>query len=98
MRAVLHQDIVSLATCMLAQPRPERQRFAALQIQLADAADRYRQKFGKGHSIYGNGTLASCCAKMPRAQERRLDDTDYADCLIKALEAVVAFRTKEGVA
>lgn len=95
MRAVLHQDIVSLATSLLAQPTAERSAFAALQLKLTDAADRYRKRFGKAHALYGNGTLSSCCAKMPKELERRLDDAEYAECLIKALEAVVAFRSGE---
>lgn len=94
MRAVLHQDIVSLATCLMEQPVNERAPFAALQIKLAHAADRYRSRFGKAHTVFGNGTLASCCAKQRRSVEKRLDDAEYADCMIKALEAVVKFRNE----
>jgi len=92
MRAVLHQDIVSLAKCLLVQPRCKRRNFAALQVRLTHAADRYRIRFGKAHTLYGDGTLMSCCAKLPSRPERRLDDVEYADCVIKALEAVLHFR------
>lgn len=76
------------------QPISERVPFAALQVKLAHAADRYRSRFGKAHAVYGNGTLASCCAKHRRSVEKRLDNTEYADCMIKALEAVVKFRNE----
>jgi hypothetical protein len=92
MRAVLHRDIVALAKCLLALPCQQRASFATLQLQLAHAADCYRIRFGKVHEIYGNGTLGSCCAKAPYQSERPLDDPDYVDCMIKALEAAVAFR------
>ncbi len=97
MRAVLHQDLIALAGCLLRIPPPERPSFANLQIKLADAADRYRARTGRVHPIFGNGTLASSCVRVPNAAERRLDDTDYADCMIKALEAIVAFRRKQRV-
>ena len=96
MRAVLHQDIVSLARCLLALPRKERRPFADLQVKLTDAADRYRVRFGRAHALYGNGTLASCCSQNESVSERRLDDPDYADCMIQALEAVVSFRKTDG--
>ncbi|GGA22899.1 DUF7742 family protein [Neptunicoccus cionae] len=92
MRAVLHQDIVALACCLLALPSAQRKCAARRIVAFTARADRYRKCKGRAHPLYGNGTLQSCCQSVPKAQERRLDDPDYGDCLIRALETVLAFR------
>ena len=93
MRAVLHQDVVALARCLLLLAPADRRNFADLQIALSDQADVYRNESGRAHQFFGNGTLMSCCKGHRQDAERRVDDPDYADCMIKALEAIVAFRT-----
>lgn len=92
MRAVLHQDIVALARCLLVLPTSERGRAARHMVALTSRADCFRMQEGRVHPLYGNGTLSSCCQSAPKAAERRLDDPDYGECLIRALEAVLAFR------
>lgn len=92
MRAVLHQDVVALARCLLPLAPEDRRTFADLQITLSDQADTYRNDFGRAHPFFGNGTLMSCCNGQRQDAERRIDNLDYADCMIKALEAIVAFR------
>lgn len=93
MRAVLHQDVVALARCLLLLAPADRRKFADLQISLTDQADVYRTESGRVHPFFGNGTLMSCCNGHQQDAERRVDDPDYADCMIKALEAIVAFGT-----
>jgi hypothetical protein len=95
MRAVLHQDIVALAGSLVPVEPTQRHHLAELLIKLTDLADRHRIKCGYAHPLFGNGTLLSGCAQMSKPAERRLDDLDYADCMIKALEAVVAFRLQQ---
>ena len=95
MRAVLHQDIVALATCLLSHPSVQREKFAAVKVAKAHKADLFRKRKGQVHHRFGDGTLASCCSRENALSERRLDDPDYADCMIKAIEAVVAFRRSE---
>ncbi len=92
MRAVLHQDIVALATCLLKQPSAKRSKFAAIMVAQAHNADLFRLHHGRAHYQFGDGTLASCCSRENALSERRLDDPDYAECMIKAIEAVAAFR------
>ncbi|MDR6266271.1 hypothetical protein GGE09_003287 [Roseobacter sp. N2S] len=93
MRAVLHQDVVALARCLLPLAPADRRRFADLQIVLSNQADVFRAEFGRIHPFFGNGTLMSCCSGHQQDAERRIDDPDYADCMIKALEAILAFRS-----
>lgn len=95
MRAVLHQDIVALATCLLSHPSKHREKCAALKVAKAHKADLFRKRVGQVHHRFGDGTLASCCSRENALSERRLDDPDYAECMIKAIEAVVAFRREE---
>ncbi|MBR9863103.1 MAG: hypothetical protein GYB24_06645 [Rhodobacteraceae bacterium] len=92
MRAVLHQDIVALACCLRALPATARKRAARKIVDRTARADCYRLRTGRVHPFYGNGTLQSFCQSLPKLCEGRLDDPDYADCLIRALKAVRAFR------
>ena len=89
---MLHQDVVALARAMLTVPNASRAGFAEMIVQLSHAADRHRKNTFKAHPIFGDGTLASCCSGYPKAPERRLDDPDYGECLITALETIVNFR------
>ena len=88
MRPVLHGDVICAACALLAVPRGGRWRLAREMVAQAKAADRYRRHFGRAHPSWGNGTLMAAALSRPVAPERRLDDPDYADCLILALEAV----------
>ncbi len=96
MRALLHQDIVALACCLRALPATARKLAAGQIVAWTAHADCYRLLTGRVHPLYGNGTLQSFCQSLPKAQEGRLDDPDYADCLIRALKAVRAFRNGAG--
>lgn len=92
MRQVLHQDIVALARCLGPVSKACRRKFALVQIGLAHAADLYRIRTGRAHPVYGNGTLMSCLAGLPRGDEATFDNLDFAECMVHALEAVIGFR------
>ncbi|PLS22194.1 DUF7742 family protein [Neptunicoccus cionae] len=96
MRAVLHQDIVALACRLRFLPAAVRKLAAGQIVAWTAYADCYRLQTGRAHPLFGNGTLQSFCQSLPKAQEGRLDDPDYADCLIRALNAVRAFRKGAG--
>lgn len=97
MRQVLLQDAVVLARCMLLVVKEQRKTFARAKILQAHTADSFRIQNGKYHPLLGNGTLVSCLSSLPRGVERPLDDLDFADCMVKALEAVIGFRQKENL-
>lgn len=92
MRAVLHQDIVALARCLLRLPEAEWRGFARRKILLADAADRYRARTGKAHPSFGDGTLSGALRGCRRDRETALDRGRYGRCLEAALAEVLRFR------
>ncbi|MDO6586059.1 hypothetical protein Q4543_11045 [Salipiger sp. 1_MG-2023] len=94
MRPVLHGDLVAAARALLCVPREQRWRVARDLVAQADVADRYRRRLGRVHPGWGNGTLMAAALGRPCAPERRLDDPDYTDCLILALEAVRYWRER----
>ncbi|KAA8614017.1 DUF7742 family protein [Salipiger aestuarii] len=94
MRPVLHGDLVAGARALLCVPRGLRWRAARDLVAQADAADRYRRRLCRIHPDWGNGTLMAAALGRPHAPERRLDDPDYADCLILVLEAVRHWRQR----
>ncbi|MCR8546575.1 hypothetical protein M4578_01945 [Salipiger sp. P9] len=96
MRPVLHGDLICAACALLAVPRGQRWRFARDLVARADAADRYRRHLGRAHPDWGNGTLMAAALAHVLAPERRLDDPDYAECLILVLEALRVWRAGRG--
>jgi len=68
MRPVLHTDLITAASALLTVPRGQRWRAARDLVMQADAADRYRQRTGKAHADWGNGTLmAAALARIHTA-------------------------------
>jgi len=96
MRRVLHQDIVALARCLLRVGVAQRTQYARRCVQVAGLGDRWRQRTGKAHPLFGDGTLQSACARLPKAAEGYPDEPEYAACLVTALESVIACRLAAG--
>lgn len=94
MRPVLHGDVVAAARALLCVPLGQRWRAARDLVAQADAADRYRRHFGRAHPDWGNGTLMAAALARTTAPERRLDDPEYGECLILALEAARQWRAR----
>ncbi len=94
MRPVLHGDLTVAARRLLTVPLGTRWRTARKLIAQADAADRYRRRFGRAHAKWGNGTLrAAAAADASLPPEPRLNNADYADCLALVLEALRVWRS-----
>lgn len=89
MRPVLHGDLTNAARHLLALPASARPAACARLIAQADAADRYRKRFGRAHPHWGNGTLMAAARRLPLPTEPPLHDTDYANCLILVLTALI---------
>lgn len=92
MRAVLHQDVVALARCLMLVPESGRRGFARRKILLADLADRHRRARGRAHPLFGDGTLSAVLTGLPRARQRPMDQALYGSCFQAALAEVLAFR------
>ncbi len=89
MRAVLHQDVVTLARVMLGVDQSQRMVFCDKIFDKAHAADKYRKRFGRYHVQYGAGSLASACHGEKRENEPFLSNRDYAQCLKVIFERVL---------
>lgn len=81
MRRVLHGDLVQLGRMLLACSPADRAAICRRAIAEADAADKYRRRFGRRHPHFGDGSLAAWAMRFPRPPEPPLDDPDYAGCL-----------------
>lgn len=85
MRPVMHGDLTAAARHLLTLPDSLRASRCARLIAQADAADRYRKRFGRAHPAWGNGTLMAAARMQPLPREPQLHDPDYAACLILVL-------------
>lgn len=88
MRPVMHGDLTALARHLLTLAAPQRPTACAQLIAQADAADRYRKRFGRAHPRWGNGTLMARARVLPLPPEPCLQDVEYARCLILVLTAL----------
>lgn len=92
MRPVMHGDLTSAARHLLALPAAARPDHCACLITQADAADRYRKRFGRVHPRWGNGTLMAAARRIPLPPEPPLHDPAYASCLLLVLTALIQRR------
>jgi serine O-acetyltransferase len=81
----MHGDLTALARHLLTLAAPDRPKACARLMAQADAADRYRKRMGRAHPLWGNGTLMARALGLPHQPEPRLQNPDYASCLILAL-------------
>jgi hypothetical protein len=88
MQRVMHGDLTALARHLLTLPPAQRWAACRSLIAQADAADRYRKRFGRAHAVWGNGTLMAAARRAPLPTEPPLSDPAYAGCLILALTAL----------
>ena len=88
MRAVLVQDLIALARCMLVLPLEDRRYFARLILGFAEIADKHRDATGQAHPVHGDGTLVAALAEYPRGPARPVDCPDFGSCISTALSEV----------
>lgn len=92
MRPVMHGDLTAAARYLWALPVPARVASCHALLAQADAADRYRKRFGRAHTLWGNGTLMAAARQHALPREPRLNDPDYAACLVLVLTLLSAGR------
>lgn len=92
MRAVLHQDLVALARCLMLLPESRQRGFARRKILLAHKADEQRLILGRSDPKLGDGTLSSAVNGCPKGGETPLDRAPYGKAFAVALAEVLRFR------
>jgi hypothetical protein len=76
------------------------QRRAILSLLVkADAADRFRKRFGRAHPIWGNGSLMAVALGVDSGRDEPfLSDTDYLEAMAAVLDAVLDWRRVGAIA
>ena len=90
MRPVMQGDVATAARALIAVPPSARKALATRIVSQAQAADRYRQREGRPHPFWGNGSLMQAALIRPIGAARGTDDPDFADCLVEVLDALAA--------
>lgn len=83
MRPVLYGDISAVARALLCHPARGRVSLFDRMIVEAEAADKYRKRYGRAHVNWGNGSLMAVANTRPQADEPYLDCPEY--CCVMAL-------------
>ncbi|MCH2093515.1 MAG: hypothetical protein MK160_00185 [Rhodobacteraceae bacterium] len=92
MRPVLHGDLTVAARALLAAPAETRRDLVDRIIEDANAAHQHLFQTGRVHPVWGTGSLMTSARRFDLAHEPRLDDPDYASCLITVLQRITAYR------
>lgn len=95
MRPVLHGDAVAAARRLWALPEGARACEMARMLARAEAADRFRKRFGRAHPHWGNGALMAVAGAQSLPPEPRLDDAGYCRCLAVVYSALAAWRAEK---
>lgn len=89
MRPLLLGDVTVAARVLMCLPEAERRATAVAMLSDARVAELHLRDTGMVHPRFGNGSLMAAAMTRPRAPEPRVDDADYARCLVVVLEAVL---------
>ena len=90
MRPVLHADVVAAARALYGLSGCDRVAMLQRWILSAELADRFRQRAGRSHAAFGDGSLELAVMGQRKPPEPLLSDADYCDCLVMVLEALIA--------
>lgn len=94
MRPVLHGDVVAVARVLLWAPEVGRHALMRQLLEQASVADLFRKRLGRGHPVWGNGSLMAAAMSRPMMREPFLDDPDYCRCLVVVFEALILWRSE----
>lgn len=96
MRSITHGDAVAAASALVRLPAACWERQLDAYLRRADAADRYRKRFGRFHPRWGNGSLiGAVLCDTPVWPEPRLSDPLYAEALVTVLFALIRQRRRD---
>ncbi len=90
MRTITHGDVTAAARAVRGLPPAARRRAVRSLLEKADAADRFRKRFGRAHPFWGNGSLmAVALAAAGGRDEPFLSDPDYLEAMAAVIEALL---------
>ena len=97
MRPVLHGDVVAAARVLLTVAEDQRRGVMRDMLERASVADAYYKRFGRGHPIWGNGSLMAAAMVSDLAAEPFLDDPDYCNCWVVVFEGLIHWRSERAL-
>lgn len=93
MRTITHGDVTAAARAVRPLPPAARRRAVRSLLAKADAADRFRKRFGRAHPVWGNGSLmAAALGAEPGRGEPFLSEADYLEAVAAVIEALLDWR------
>jgi hypothetical protein len=92
MRPILYGDLHEAARRLACLPLDRRQRAIGTILDQAQAADRWRKKFGVEHSSWGNGSLVMAVARAWPEPERSVSEIEYLSALAEVALAIALWR------
>lgn len=97
MRPVLHGDVAAAARALLSVPEMDQRASMLEMLEHASVADAYYKRFGRGHPVWGNGSLMAAALCYDRAAEPFLDDPSYCRCWVVVFEALILWRSERAL-
>jgi hypothetical protein len=95
MRPITHGDVTATARAVLGLPGGARRRAVLTLLERADAADRFRKRFGRAHPFWGNGSLMAVALGGAGATSvPRGSDTGYLEAMAVVIEAILEWRRR----
>ena len=88
MRMALHGDVIAATLVLWTLPAGRQEAVLAAILEEADLADRVRKRLGRGHPVFGSGSLMEVARRRARPEEPFLDDREYLSCLLMVLGAL----------
>lgn len=94
MRPILVSDILALARVLTTVQATDRSGFAAKLIEEAEIADRHRQRFGRSHPFWGDGSVSARSLLMAPPPEPGADSAEHLEAI--SASALALLRTLAG--
>lgn len=99
MRTITHGDVTAAARAVRGLPQNHQRRAILSLLVKADAADRFRKRFGRAHPAWGNGSLMAAALGADSGwDEPFLSDPDYLEAMAAVLDAVLDWRRAGAIA
>lgn len=97
MRHVGPGDLWAAARALHPVPGEDRARVMAALLARAEAADKYRRRYRRAHSRWGDGSLVAAALADRPPPAPGLGDPSFAAALASALDGLIAWRAEKAV-
>lgn len=97
MRPVLHGDVAAAARALLSVPDKDQRGLMLQMLERASVADAYYKRFGRGHPVWGNGSLMAVALCYDMVAEPFLDDPSYCRCWVVVFETLILWRSERAL-